>query len=436
MIKTLGSDEGGPGALRTAAVRLDELWRRHGRLVLGIAAALMIIAAAHRLTNEYARLLFEQGPTGGRDLRSTHGFVHAWFAGQNVYESRKAIHPPASHVILWPLMSSRSFETVRWIWGATSAVMLAWLVRLVLLETGARTRLERTFVALLPLSLYATSAAIGNGQRVLHILPVLVAGLLLMCRHTGWWSDLTAAALVTLALVSPAVSAPFFWIVLFVPRRLRPALIVIGLYGGLTLLAAAFQDLSALTLLQAWGARGVRGAQHGAASGGYANLHTWLLALGLTGRSASVVFSLGLLAALGLAVYRYRRVAAWVLLGLSAITARFRTYHRLYDDLLILVALVALLRVVWVSADRERVHLSGGLALSAGAIITLTLLGLLAPARWLASPPPWDLLMQTGQILAWVSAGAFLLVVAERERRGHSAAPGHTGPIAEPEGAT
>ena len=61
----------------------------------------------------------------------------------------------------------------------------------------------------------------------MHILPVLVAELLRLKSEDQCWSiDLLAAALVLIALVKPTVSAPFFWIVLFVPGKLRSAMIV------------------------------------------------------------------------------------------------------------------------------------------------------------------------------------------------------------------
>jgi len=54
-----------------------------------------------------------------------------------------------------------------------------------------------------------------------------VAGLLLLqSKESSWHQDLLAGALVLIALVKPTVAAPFFWIVLFVPGRLRPAMIV------------------------------------------------------------------------------------------------------------------------------------------------------------------------------------------------------------------
>ena len=131
--------------------------------------------------------------------------------------------------------------------------MLGWLISLTIRESGALTRLERFFVAFIPLSMYATGATIGNGQLIVHLLPLLVAGLLILHHQPyGWRKDLLAAAFVLTALVKPSISAPFFWIVLFVPGRLRPAFFMVLGCVLLTLFATGFQDASLLSLIQGW----------------------------------------------------------------------------------------------------------------------------------------------------------------------------------------
>ena len=66
---------------------------------------------------------------------------------------------------------------------------------LVLRESKAITPLERVFVALMPLSMYATGATIGNGQLIIHLLPALLFGLLLLySRPSGWRTDLLACS--------------------------------------------------------------------------------------------------------------------------------------------------------------------------------------------------------------------------------------------------
>ena len=56
--------------------------------------------------------------------------------------------------------------------------------------------------------------------------------------------------------------------------------------------------------------------------------------------------SLLLFFALGAFVYRHRTADPWILLGVAGIVTRIWAYHRVYDDVLVLPALLALARVI------------------------------------------------------------------------------------------
>ena len=160
---------------KAGAALLRGWWAKYRLHLLRFAVALMALAGLLRLWNEFWRLLFEPGRLGAIDLRILHRLVHAWFAGRPVYsELKSAIHPPATYVILWPLLGWLEVTPARWLWAATTVGMIACLVYLMVRESGAETRLERVFMALLPLSMYATGATIGNGQLIVHLLPMLV----------------------------------------------------------------------------------------------------------------------------------------------------------------------------------------------------------------------------------------------------------------------
>jgi len=374
--------------------------------VIRIAIVLMALAALLRLGNEFSRLLWEPGRTGAIDLKLRHDEVRRWFAGRPVYsELKSAIHPPATYVILWPLLGWLEVTPARWLWAATTVGVLPWLAYLVVRESGAKMLVERIFMSLLPFSMYATSATVGNGQLIVHLLPMLVAGILLLQRdRRGWGKDLLAAALILMTLVKPSVSVPFFWIVLFVPGTLRPALLVVLGYVGLTVFAASFQESGPFTLLLAW----LRVSSREAVRGGYANLHIWLAAIGLEQWILPASFLA--LMALGVWTYRHRHGDLWLLVGVAALVARLWTYHRLYDDLLILLPMVALFRLA------KRGPSVGGGDMMAGALLAMSWVAALAPARLLVSPPPWDLLFRTGQTTVWLLVLIFLLDRARREK--------------------
>jgi hypothetical protein len=286
-------------------------------------------------------------------------------------------------------------------WAVTTIAALGWLVCLVVRESGANTRLERVFVALMPFSMYATGAAIGNGQLIIHLLPALLCGLLLLySRPSGWRTDISAAFLMLLTLVKPTVSFPFFWLVLFT-SRVRPAVLVVLGYVGLTVFAASFQHSSFSTLLRELLSQPTLGQR------GQANLQAWLISLGL--REWAFPAAAAVLAALGLWTYLHRRVDFWLLLGVAALAARLWTYHRWYDDLLILFPMVALFRIA-------KTGPSDGSDLLAGVLLAITVLAMLAPGGLYLFPSPWNTFYMSAQVVVWLAILSFLLDRARREK--------------------
>lgn len=365
-------------------------WAVHGTTLLRLAVALMAILALLKLGDEFRRLVWESGRIGAIDLKLYHKMVHHWFAGLSIYGVLKhAEYLPASYVILWPFLGWLAVTPARWLWAATTVVALGWLVFLIVRESGADTPLERVFVALMFLSMNATGVTVGNGQLIVHLLPALVAGLVLLHRRQRRWrEDVLAAVLVLATLVKPTTSVPFFWIVLFVSGNLRPALLILLGYGALTLFAASFQEFELVPLLYNWFEYGVGRGGGVSVTGGYAHTYNWLATLGL--QDWNLLASLLVLATLGLWTYRHRHRDLWLLLGVTALVARFWTYHRLYDDLLILLPMIALFRIA------KRDSSADGSDVVAGVLLAITMLAMLAPARLRFAPSPWYLIFTAG----------------------------------------
>jgi hypothetical protein len=389
---------------------LRSLWSDHRTTLLRLAVVLMAVVALVWLGYEFWRLLWgsspiwHTSPSGAVDLKQFHTWIHRWFAGERVYEII-CTYPPASHVILWPLLGWLALTPARWLWAVTTVIALGWLIYLIVQESGADTPLERTFVALMPLSMYATGATIGNGQLIVHFLPMLMVGLFLLLRGRGGGrEDLLAAVLLLATLVKPSVSLPFFWMVLFVPGRLRPALLVAFGYVALTLFAASFQEPELLTLLHGW----LTAASAVVTGTGQVHLHIWLASLGLE----EWIFPAGILvlAALGFWTYRHRHRDLWLLLGVTAFVARFWTYHGWYDDLLILLPMIALFRIAKQGSSAD------GSDVVAGVLLVITLLTTLAPGGLYLFPSPWNTLYVAGQAFVWIVVLIFLLDQARREK--------------------
>lgn len=167
------------GGAGFSGLTVREWWSARRERLMPLAAALMGVAAAIWLGYESWRLLFQTDRTGAIDLRILGNLVEDWFAGSPLYDERKsALYPPASYALLWPFVGWLSFASARWLWAAITVAALAWFARLLVRESGASTRTERVFVVLMLLSIYPTGATIGNGQLIVLLLPLLVAGIL------------------------------------------------------------------------------------------------------------------------------------------------------------------------------------------------------------------------------------------------------------------
>jgi hypothetical protein len=233
-----------------------------------------------------------------------------------------------------------TFPQARWLWAISGVLMIVWMLILMVRNTEPDSKPETFFVALFLLSMNGAGVAIGNGQLTLHILAPLFAGVLLWERvdHT-WKTDLITSVLLLLGSIKPSLFLPFFILILFRAFRLRPFLLFLSGYAFLTAVAMLFQDQSLVAVLQNWIFRGIEVA----GGGGYGNVHSWLSAAGW--EQWSVIASILLLILFSVWVYLNRGLDFRIQLAVAALVARCWTYHRMYDDVLIIFPMIALFRV-------------------------------------------------------------------------------------------
>lgn len=319
---------------------MKTLAARHARSLLLICVVLLAATAVLRTVVESHRLLFGQGFAAATDLKLFHEQCVTWFGGEDAYAKLvSAVYPPGSYPLMAPLYLW-DIEINRGVWLVHSLIVLGVLMWLCVVESGAPSALEKAGVALLPLAMYGTGIALGNGQLTIHVLTAVVASIVLLDRGRGRLGyDLAAAALMLFALVKPSLSPPFFWVLLFVPRRLRPALLVLIGYITLTLIGASFQPGGLVTQFTAFLGRGTALAVRA----GYGHVPLWLTEAGHG--NLIMPFTLVALVGMGVWVWRHRDVDRWLLLGVLALLARFWSYHRLYDDMLNLLPMIALIRL-------------------------------------------------------------------------------------------
>lgn len=355
---------------------------------------------------------------GAIDLNQRYREVQAWIEGKPVYRTiGTAVYPPATYAILGIAFNAMSWTVTKAVWFVASLASVAWLSAMLVRHSMAVARHERLFIALMPFAFYATGAALGNGQLVLFVLPLVLAALLMLAQPALAQRDLwVGSLLMVLSLVQPTIAAPFFWIVMFRSPRLRAALIVIAGYAMLTGVALLFQmralpsfggQANPIGVLDVWTRRAQGGSAHGSTTGGYGTVHNLLAELGIQGWNWPA--SLLLLALAGAWVFRHRRADIWVLMGVTAIIARFWTYHRWYDDLLLIVPLITLFRLMRMPTLAPRAKVL------AASIFVWVWAFLLAPGVHFSIPSPQVFIGI--EIVGWLLALLFLVAYAETDRR-------------------
>ena len=416
---------------------LCQWWEDHRVMLLRTAIVFMSLLAIYRMGHEFNLLLFSND--GAEDLASRYREVQQWFLGTPVYqEYGEAVYPPASYAMLWPLLKPFSWVEARFLWGLLLTASTAWLIYQAVKYSNLKASLERVAMALFIIAMYPTATTFGTGQLTSLVIPLLVAGVVLIRNEqTGWRQDLYVSLLLVFSLVKPSIAIPFFWTLLISQNFLRVLALAAVEYGGLTFWAASYQRESVLSLFHQWVQRasansfnhgpvntpsnvldyidfgslekfqstGIQIWQHHASVGfgvaGYGNITSMLSAMGLG--SWAMPASLCILIVAGVWIYYHRHADIWLLLGVTAIVSRFWAYHRLYDDLLILLPFITMLRVAQLkTASRQRECIAGILAVCCG-------LALLAPATLLKMPFPIGLVFRGAQVLLWAGMLAFLL---------------------------
>jgi len=421
------------------------------RLLLPLVGVLLLLAGL-RLVGGFERLLFAppaQRSTGFHlavgdgavDLMTRRFETRDFFARRG---TRTGVYPPASYAMLWPFLASGSVSFARWTWAAVLAAALAWLSTACARATGFREPLARLVFGLLPLAFLATSAMIAVGQVTAVVLALLVASVPKLTRAPRSWRDgAVGGVLFALAAVKPTMAAPFGWLLVFLPGSFVPAAVSAGVYGGLTALALLLRDggaavVNAAAVTAPSGVASPGPATAGAGSGilalatspsrdlprlfaaGHVNLQNLLVDLGI-GAPWVMIAPLVAVAALGPWAWRHRRDDPWILLGVAGLVARFGFYHRVYDDLLVLPALVALARLVSGAVERpgrERAAVPPGIARAASAILVASAIGMLLPRDF----PPSEIRMPANAC-AWAAALALLVVAVRPGAVGGSDAP-------------
>lgn len=383
--------------------RIQDWYCTRRESLFKIAIGLMSFFTVLRLVYEFWRLLLDQKRNGAIDLRIMHRWVNLWFAGKSLHELNFL---PATYTILWPFTGWLSFESARWLWAILYIVSLVWFISIVIAETGIEKREEIIFAVLFILSIYPTGITIGNGQVILFLLPAILTAVSIKGEHeSDIAKDIFISLLFLFSSLKITVTAPFYLISLITQRAFRPLIIAACGYIILTYIAISFHDTGLIMTLKFW----LVDSSALATRGGYANLHIWLGNLGL--KQLIFPFSFVFISAFGIWLLIFRNIDIWIQLGVAAIIARIWTYHRLYDDILIVVPMITIFRIV------KNNQLSRNESLAAELLILVSWLGLLSPGSILLLPFPLGTLFRTGQAIIWISMLIFLFYYAYKLKK-------------------
>jgi hypothetical protein len=358
---------------------MTALWVRYKAFVLWPVCALMILAAGRALGDGFGYLLFLPMWHTSLDFDALYRYGIEWFSGRLIYRfHRDASYPPGTYVLLWPFIGWCKFEVARIIWACLDGALIAWLMWINIRESGAKSLVDRVFVGLMLPACGSMRTAIGNGQPIfISLVPVVAATFWLHRREAETRLGELKATLAFLAgLIKPHLVVPMFTAAAVSPSRRRVLVWAGAAYLGATLFATSFQLADPVTLFR-WWLRRVQGASTSASwagSGAGANVHSWMAAPSLA--SLRLYVSFGILGLFAVWSYFYRRTDPLLMLGIGAAVARLWTYHRSYDDVLMVLPAVALYRIAATGTGREAWRFAAGglLAVLLGSLVGLRFL--------------------------------------------------------------
>ena len=343
------------------------------RWVLGGLAAVFFIGACYRLTLDgYISVFTPAQNLVSNDLMWRRTEAATWFSGAQVYGAiESADYPPASYALFYTLVGwGMSATAVRAVWTLTALLCVAWIAREY--ARAARGPLAgQLFLIGVVTAAYSMAAALRIGQVGIHAMAASVAATALLARRNRSTLQTGAATLLILvALVKPTFSAPFVWLLVAL-GGLGPAVSLVAGYVALTLFAAYFQQPALSELISRWL------AQQGLVElvNAHGNVHSWLAMAG-QGEWA-LTASLLILAGAGVFTFAAHRADPWVVFGILGVVARIWSYHRWYDDMLLLAPLMGLYRVAQSEPPESRRGHAAVVLMLAMSLICV------APATWL-----------------------------------------------------
>ena len=355
--------------------------------ILACALALGALGAAYQIKGNLDLVLGEDRGAAV-DLRNRDK-EHALFVrGQNPFDHMEASQPPWGYpfglALTWP-----EWPAVRVYFAAINAAALAFLMWWAYRQPRDATPEVRLLLAGAALAFGGSCTATEVGQVSIVVTALLAAAL---------WCDrnqqqYASGVLVALALIKPTISVPFAVALLITGRH--KAAVAATIYGAVaTAVTWVVTGASPLHMLQ----------QMAASASNYVDAGTvgvtdMLAAFGIVS-SAQVALTPVIVGIPAAAVMVMSRHSLTLAFAVAAVWGRLWTYHKSYDDVMLVLLLLPLGVVAF--STRSRV-----------ALVSFAAIGALAwiPGRLLALPE-----IQMLQLLVWPVALIALIFTAREIR--------------------
>lgn len=226
-----------------------------------------------------------------------------------------------------------------------------------------------------------------NGQYGIIINAFLIGMFWLIENPKNIWAGL----LLGVAMLKPNISAFYFFVLLF--RRRSKAILSFFLYIiGASLIVWIITKRDPIYMLNTL----LRQSKH-FADEGYSSI-SFLTHLGIDSTSATILLALVGLVAVTVIFYTYRNSSLLTLFAIASVIGRVSTYHRFYDNVMLIFFLLALLEMTFKNPHRLNIL-----------VLMLVGISLWLPGRTVELDN-LGILVQFFQLLVWGFGLVYLLV--------------------------
>lgn len=394
-------------------LNLSQFLQKHKLTVLSISIAVISLITFLKIFDEFYRLVFIETPNGAIDLRVLKRGIGLWFENRPIIQELKsAVYPPASYAMLWPFIGWMKFPFSRIIMACSLILILILFSKFSLKHSLSKSTEASAIALLIPLCLNATGVVIGNGQLTIHLLLMILIAIFMLKNNKNYLSkEILISILIVFSLIKPSLTAPFIWLVLFIFPNHRVILMTILLYFVITFVSYYFRETEINEVVkitkQAYH-NIIWGTISGSDTGGYANLHSLFSYIGIERFNIIGSFLLSLI--FGIWVFLNKKADLWLLLAVTALFSRFWMYHRVYDDFLLAIPMISLIRIINTETIKKSIHQMSLI------LFILTILAMMIPAS-LQFISPYSFIFIWGHTILWLVLIVYFIILIKNNIR-------------------